>query len=60
MKKYRVIKIVEETYYIFADTEDDALSKLYSGELYSGELYSGELYSGKIEEIGIRISELIE
>jgi len=55
MKKYRVIKIVEETYYIFADTEDDAMSKLYSGELYSG-----ELYSGKIEEIGIRISELIE
>lgn len=50
MKKYRVIQIVEETYYIEADTEDDAMSKLYSGECDPR----------KIEEIGIRISEAIE
>lgn len=50
MKSYRVIQIVEETYYIFADNEDDALAKVYSGEAEPR----------KIEEIGIKISELIE
>ena len=50
MKKYRIIQIVEETYYIEAESEDDALEALYSGECEPR----------KIEEIGIRISELIE
>ena len=50
MKKYRVIQIVEETCYIEAENEDDALEALYSGE--------GDCES--IKEIGIRISELIE
>ena len=50
MKKYRVIQIVEETYYIEAENEDDVLEALHSGECDAR----------KIEEIGIRISELIE
>jgi hypothetical protein len=48
MKSYKVIQIVEETYYIFAEDEDDALAKVYSGECDAR----------KIEEIGIRISEV--
>ena len=50
MKKYRVIQIVEETYYIEAENEDDALEALDSGECDPR----------KIEEIGIIIRELIE
>ena len=41
---------MEETYYIFAENEDDALEALYSGECDPR----------KIEEIGIIISELME
>ena len=48
MKAYKVIQIVEETYYIEADTEDDAMAKLYSGECDPR----------KIEEIGVAISEV--
>jgi hypothetical protein len=48
MKAYKVIQTVEEIYYIFADTEDDAMAKLYSGECDPR----------KIEEIGIVISEV--
>ena len=50
MKNYKLIEIVEETYYIEAENEDDTLEALYSGECYAH----------KIEEIGIRISEAIE
>tara|TARA_R110000868_G_scaffold382377_1_gene648971 strand:+ start:316 stop:468 length:153 start_codon:yes stop_codon:yes gene_type:complete len=50
MKAYKVIQIVEETYYIEAENEDDALAKVYSCEVEPR----------RIEEIGIRISELIE
>tara|TARA_R110000822_G_C15236746_1_gene485921 strand:+ start:906 stop:1055 length:150 start_codon:yes stop_codon:yes gene_type:complete len=49
MKKYRVIQIVEETYYIEAEDEDDALAQVRSCEC-----------DCEIEEIGIRISEAIE
>ena len=50
MKKYRVIQIVEETYYIEAENEDDALAQVHSCEC------DCEI----IEEIGIRISEVTE
>lgn len=50
MNTYRITQIVEETYYIEAENEDDAMARVYSGEADPC----------NIEEIGIIIIEVTE
>lgn len=43
MKTYRVTQDITEVYYIDAESEDDALEELYSGEYDPRKIYSGDV-----------------
>lgn len=43
MKSYRIIQIVEETYYIEAENEDDAIDIMHSGEVEPRKIHDGDV-----------------
>ncbi|CAB4180620.1 hypothetical protein UFOVP1043_67 [uncultured Caudovirales phage] len=43
MKSYRITQDITEVYYIDAESEDDALEELYSGEYEPRKIHDGDV-----------------